>query len=343
MDTPHARLHVDPWNLTAAVAAAGIELLLDATFTHSVEDDLHGRGELVPLLPEGAQVVREHRKGEDHLVLARLDDAALVLGRSKESVRTMVMTRSAERSRELLDDVRSRWAPVDLGVETVFWSCRRGYALPDTKSLTAPALEDQMRHYPPDVAAGVTSLAAAGQAPAASGLLLWHGPPGTGKTRAALALAHAWKATTRAEVVTDPERLFGDADYLVQVLHAEDQAGRARLIICEDADEYLRTDARARSGPGLGRLLNATDGLLAAGSRAVFLLTTNDDVGRLHNAVTRPGRCLGITEFRAFTPEQATAWLGRPVAAPTTIAELFHLRSGGSVPADEHGGTGAYL
>ncbi len=144
-------------------------------------------------------------------------------------------------------------------------------------------------------------------------------------------------------MVTDPERLFGDADYLVQVLHAEDQAGRARLIICEDADEYLRSDARTRSGPGLGRLLNATDGLLAAGSRTVFLLTTNDDVGRLHNAVTRPGRCLGITGFRAFTPEQATAWLGRPVTAPTTIAELFHLRSGGSVPADEHGGTGAYL
>ncbi|MHB8289277.1 MAG: hypothetical protein ACYDEY_08585 [Acidimicrobiales bacterium] len=61
----------------------------------------------------------------------------------------------------------------------------------------------------------------------------------------------------------------------------------------------------------------------------MILLTTNDGVGRLHPAVTRPGRCLSVLEFPRFTPGEARLWLGEgipPPDAPATLAELFERR-----------------
>ena len=215
---------------------------------------------------------------------------------------------------------------------------------------------DQVRcNYPSVTRAHLDGLMAQG-APTASGrLMLWHGEPGTGKTSATLSLLDAWHDWCDPHVISDPERMFTEAGYLMQVLTAptHPSAGgidlmvatrsRWKLVICEDADEYLRADARVRSGPALGRLLNATDGLLGRGTNALLLLTTNDDVGRLHPAVTRPGRCLDLTEFPRFGAEEAAAWLAGPApSAGATLAELFRLRQGGApVRAPER--VGAYL
>src|SRR5207253_3227790 len=108
-----------------------------------------------------------------------------------------------------------------------------------------------------------------------------------------------------AHIISDPEAFFTSPDYLLEVvgeaprpdfrepLRGLDELAprRWKVIICEDADEYLRSDARERSGPALGRLLNLTDGLLGEGARTLVVLTTNDSLGRIHPAVQRPGRC----------------------------------------------------
>jgi hypothetical protein len=74
--------------------------------------------------------------------------------------------------------------------------------------------------------------------------------------------------------------------------------------------------------------LNVTDGVLARGTRVLVLFTTNEERGRLHPAITRPGRCLSVIEFDAFSPEEASRWLsGRPVPGPMTLAELYQARS----------------
>jgi hypothetical protein len=188
-------------------------------------------------------------------------------------------------------------------------------------------------------------------------MVLWHGEAGTGKTNAVMALVGAWSTWCDAHIVTDPEKLFEHPDYLLEVmlqrsenrgLSARGPNGRRwRLIVAEDADEYLRFDARHRSGPALGRLLNATDGILGQGMNTVILLTTNDPVGRLHSAVTRPGRCLAVVKFAKFSPAEARQWLPAQLAGPlgaTTLAELFQLRdhlqvAGATAVADG----GAYL
>ena len=256
----------------------------------------------------------------------------------------------------VMADIHDRaGTPTERGRRTsVWWSDENGPSH-TTRRLDVETWDAVAANYPLTTRSRLTRLMTGG-APTQSGrLLLWHGEPGTGKTSATLALVDAWYGWCDAHVITDPERMFTDSGYLMQVLTAPSQLvgggvdltapvhSRWKLVICEDADEYLRSDARARSGPALGRLLNATDGLLGRGTNTLILLTTNDELGRLHPAVTRPGRCLDLTEFPRFSSDEAAAWLGAPApAGGATLAELFQLREG-TVAVREPERVGAYL
>lgn len=90
----------------------------------------------------------------------------------------------------------------------------------------------------------------------------------------------------------------------------------------------------------MSRLLNVVDGLIGQGLRILVLLTTNEDVGRLHSALSRPGRCVFRHEFGRLGVEEARAWLARrgvgvPVEKPQTLAELFALVEGRAADVDE--------
>lgn len=216
------------------------------------------------------------------------------------------------------------------------------------------------RNYPEATAAALDPVMALEGPPARGRLLLWHGAPGTGKTSALTALMTQWLPWCDPHLVTDPEQLFAAPQYLMQVFNsrgttalggplpgpdtAPDQ--RWKLVVCEDADEYLRADGQARSGPALGRLLNATDGLLGRNLRTLVLLTTNDDVNQLHRALTRPGRCASLVEFRSFSDREARQWLPDDLAAPAggaTLAELYGLVDGFSDVQPSAASPGLYL
>jgi hypothetical protein len=114
---------------------------------------------------------------------------------------------------------------------------------------------------------------------------------------------------------------------------------RWRVMVLEDTGELLSIDAKERTGQGLSRLLNAVDGLLGQGSRVLFLVTTNEELGALHPAVTRPGRCAAQIEFDALPPAEAMSWLTAhgccAAATPKgskTIAELYAMLKGRATP-----------
>lgn len=173
-------------------------------------------------------------------------------------------------------------------------------------------------------------------------LLLWHGEPGSGKTSALRALLRACDPWCAGQLVADPERLFAEPGYISEIVTRSaaarfsptlSRAGQSealwRLLIAEDSDEFLRASARQDAGASLGRLLNLADGVLGQGFNTLILLTTNEDLRRLHPAVVRPGRCLSRVEFTRFPVPEARRWLdgnGAIVPGPCTLAELFELR-----------------
>ena len=135
----------------------------------------------------------------------------------------------------------------------------------------------------------------------------------------------------------DPDRFFGEgADYMLSVLldgeaPGSDDEGVWRVLVLEDTGELLAADAKEQTGQGLSRLLNVVDGLVGQGLRVLVLITTNDELKRLHPAVTRAGRCAVDIRFDALDAIDARAWLAErdalpddsAVASPMTLADLF--------------------
>jgi hypothetical protein len=231
-----------------------------------------------------------------------------------------------------------------------FWSYGDGYGQMATRRVTAPAWSEASDNYARRTRQALSGLmSTAGVDDRAGRLVLWHGEPGTGKTTAVRALSRQWADWCQPHYVMDPEKLFEQPHYLLEVAgaHGEDEDaddGRWRLVIAEDCDEYLRADAKLRAGASLGRLLNLCDGILGHGLKVLVLLTTNEDVGRLHPAITRPGRCLSQVEFELLSPAEARSWLGSDAApeGPVSLAALYAQREdrapAGDVRAPSPGG-----
>jgi len=151
-------------------------------------------------------------------------------------------------------------------------------------------------------------------------IILFHGPPGTGKTWAIRSLLTSWKEWSRAALVLDPERMLNQINYFMNMVTFVDN-DLTRIVVIEDADEIA--EKGGTRGAGISRLLNATDGIVGATSNLLILLSTNAPPSSLDAALVRPGRCLATIEFGPFSASDASARLGLSVDSAKTLAELY--------------------
>jgi hypothetical protein len=293
------------------------------------------------LVPAGAQTLRAASDEGQEAVLAAGDGWTVrsILWRSGTAEVTVTAA-----SPEVADSIVSRIVndaevqrTADDGLVTIgFWHRheRRG-ASRSARTIRAQPWRDIRANYASVTAAALDRLMAVTPAAINGQLLLLYGPPGTGKTTALRALAREWLPWCETDCVLDPEALFNDPRYLMEAaLGDEDDQGasRWRLLLLEDCDELIASDAKRASGQALSRLLNLTDGLFGQGRNVLVAITTNEDIRSLHPAVIRPGRCLAQIEVGPLPPAEAAAWLGDAdeLMSGLTLADLYARRTTGA-------------
>lgn len=235
---------------------------------------------------------------------------------------------AASRFVEAVKSVLRPVEPDDSKVEFNFWHASDNGPRGQRRMLEIEPWESISDNYPTVVRAQLDELMEWREPPGRGQLLLWQGRPGTGKTTALRALASEWREWCSFHLVLDPEKLFSKAEYLYDVALTRDSSAEWRLLVLEDTGELLASDARAQTGQSLSRLLNLVDGIIGQGMNTMVLVTTNEELGSLHPAVTRSGRCASQIEFRSFPEDEAATWfadrdLTVPERPPRVLAEMF--------------------
>jgi len=227
-----------------------------------------------------------------------------------------------------------------------FWQmdeegCRVQYS-----RLDCPTLTDLSKNYNPETFDEVNRVLNLDEPFKHGKIILWHGPPGNGKTYLIRAAAKHWieKFDIVPEVIIDPQQLFGYSKYLTTLLLRRTAKKKQpfRLFIAEDCAQLFSSAGRRQEG--FDRLLNIADGLLGQGQKIVFLFTANEKIEDIDPAILRPGRCLQNVLVDNWKQEEARKWLdqrgilekySQNVQNGASLAELYAMLNG-VIPAKQH-------
>lgn len=344
---------IDPWWMNETLTRGCSEILykewsLDLEDVDPAYVDEH--------LPDEVRLVRRGTMLNSRVVECVLESdeaiAAVQLGRRRCWIGVAGRDlASAERLLSVVERAFPEPLPVvqdDPYINIAIWT--RGDDSRGFRKLDVTTWEEITGNYATTTRDAVAPLMDPGYEPGRGQLIVWHGVPGTGKSFALTALAFAWREWASFSYVADPDALLGDATYLLEWMTVRHPLDLWRVAILEDTGELFGADAARRTGQGLARLLNATDGMLGRGSKTLFIVTTNEPVSRFHQALVRPGRCSSRVEFEAFPIDQAKAWLlargaseiAKRLHEPATVAELFAMVAG-DFEASSVSATGTYL
>jgi hypothetical protein len=222
-------------------------------------------------------------------------------GRNREDVTAVV-----ERMEKLFpppDPSSSHEVPV------TFWMYTPQGPRPSWRPIAVPAWDEIDTNYAAATREQLAALMSDFQPARGGQLVLWHGEAGTGKTFALRALAWEWREWCQIHYIVDPDSFFGEhADYLMSVLLEPPfpmMVGGERFGPSVGVTAYQEVledfEGDGDEDDRLWRLLVMED---------TVLVTTNEEIKKLHPAVARPGRCAANVMFDALSREEASEWLG---------------------------------
>ncbi|MEU9979417.1 DUF5925 domain-containing protein [Streptomyces sp. NPDC051014] len=293
--------------------------------------------EVAAVLPPGAAIIRSHRAPDGSgcwLVRGPNWTAQMESIRAGDGhvVRFMVTAGRDETAERVVSAFSAAAHPVAVDhsqVDVGFWRLSDGGTARRTaRPLPAAAWPDIRGNYTAAAAGRFDELVALQPKDLFGTILVVHGPPGTGKTTALRSLAREWRDWCTFEYILDHDKILASVDYLTEVAFGEadtasPRRGRPwRMLVIEDGDALIRADQR-RGSAHLSRLLNITDGMVGMERQVLVAITTNEELYRVHPAVTRPGRCLAKVEVGLLSAAEASTWSGRPVGGPMSLAELY--------------------
>lgn len=238
-----------------------------------------------------------------------------------------VWAKTAEIGNEIVEEHKGFFNPMEepteYAIPSNFWFGTNDGPESKHHKLKVFPWAEVRRNYSAKVQAKVDELVAFKKAPGKhhGRMIVLHGPPGTGKTNLIRSIASEWREWSRINVILDPDRMLNETSYLTQVVN---MGGRkSDLVVLEDAGELVSHESKAQNGQMISRLLNLADGLASEWSDAFFLVTTNERISDLDQALTRNGRCMAAIEVPYLSSQEASEWLGEPVSDEMSLADLF--------------------
>jgi hypothetical protein len=308
-----------------AVQASLLETFLDGSMPHAVERSLPTSPPIEVLVPDGADLVRTTRDEDDHHWLVEGPGWRAILRRTNlRGASVEVFATSVALANAVADDVIAR-CPVPAGtgnVSLMIWQ-RTPRAISRSRTIRCSSWERVRRNYPKAVRGHLERLVSFVPRGDGGRVALLHGEPGTGKTSVIRTLLWEWRAWADAHLVLECAAFVRDPAYMAEVVAAGGE-DRWKVIVLEDAAALI--DSENPFGGDLSQLLNASDGLVALGTKAVFVLTSNEPIASVHPALVRPGRCVANIEFQRFPKREAIEWLGTSEDVPDgglALADLF--------------------
>jgi SpoVK/Ycf46/Vps4 family AAA+-type ATPase len=157
-----------------------------------------------------------------------------------------------------------------------------------------------------------------------SGLVLFHGVPGTGKSTYIRFIT----SYVKKKIIFLSPRMAAKLDdpNFAKLLIENPNS----VIIIEDAEDLLISRDTDKNS-GISMLLNLTDGLLGTTLGIQFICTFNTPVTNIDKALLRKGRLIALYEFGPLSPEKSKALLNDlgtqdfMVTQPMTLADIYNV------------------
>lgn len=158
-----------------------------------------------------------------------------------------------------------------------------------------------------------------------SGIILFHGDPGTGKTTY---LRHLMRSIKNRNVIYLPPDMTTalSQPQFFQFLAKE---CKGSVIFIEDAENVLMERGGGQS-QAVSNLLNIADGILGDILNITLVCTFNVPHNEIDPALMRPGRMIARYEFKALDVEKAQSLVDKrygegsfTVVEPMSLAEIF--------------------